>query len=91
LRGSGLWAICFLGAHVTDRALLQDQFAIKHMLAVLKSGKDWDWSRKGDFIGLGGRAGALEISSRVARKLTDDSRMSTKQLFDKTMAEDEPA
>ena len=91
LRGSGLWAICFLGAHVIDRALLQDQFAIKHMLAVLKSGKDWDWSRKGDFIGLGGRGGALEISNRVARKLTDDSRMSTKQLFDKIMAEDEPA
>ena len=89
LRGSGLWAICFLGAHVVDRALLQDQFTIKHMLAVLKSGKDWDWSRKGDFIGLGGRGGALEISNRVARKLTDDNRMSTKQLFDRIMAEDE--
>jgi len=88
-RGSGLWAICFLGAHVIDRALLQDQFSVKQILTVLRSGKDWDWSRKGDFIGLGGRAGALEISNRVARKLTDDSHMSTKQLFDKIMAEDE--
>lgn len=88
-RGSGLWAICFLGAHVIDRALLQDQFSVKQILTVLRSGKDWDWSRKGDFIGLGGRAGALEISNRVARKLTDDSHMSTKQLFDRIMAEDE--
>lgn len=86
LRGSGLWAICFLGAHVIDRALLQDEFTTKHMLAVLKSGKDWDWSKKGDFVGLGGRAGALEISARVSRKLADDNRMSTKQLFDKIMA-----
>jgi hypothetical protein len=88
LRGSGLWAICFIGAQVVDRTLMQDQFDPKYMLAVLKSGKDWDWSRKGDFVGLGGRAGALEISNRVARKLQDEKRMSTKQLFDKIMAED---
>jgi len=88
LRGSGLWAICFIGAQVIDRALLQDKFDTKHMLAILKSGKDWDWSRKGDFIGLGGRAGALEISNRVAQKLQDKSHMSTKQLFDKIMAAD---
>ena len=89
LRGSGLWAICFIGAQVVDRALLQDEFGAKQMLAILRSGKDWDWSRKGDFVGLGGRAGALEISNRVARKLQDASHMSTKQLFDKIMAADE--
>lgn len=88
LRGSGLWAVCFLGAHVIDRALLQDQFAAKEMLAILKSGKNWDWSRKGDFVGLGGRGGALEISNRIAQKLTDDGRMSTDQLFDKIMSEE---
>jgi hypothetical protein len=55
----------------------------------LRSGKDWDWSRKGDFQGLGGRAGALEISNRVSRKLQDDKRMSTSQLFDKIMAQKE--
>jgi len=91
LRGSGLWAICFIGAQVVDRALMQDYFDAKHMLAILKSGKDWDWSRKGDFVGLGGRGGALEISNRVTRKLQDESRMSTKQLFDKIMAEDHKA
>lgn len=89
LRGAGFWAICFLGAHVIDRALLQDEFDSKHMLKILKSGKDWDWGRKGDFIGLSGRGGALEISNRVAQKLKDETRMSTKQLFDKIMAADE--
>lgn len=88
LRGSGLWAMCFIGAHVIDRALIQDQFKPPHMLAILRSGKDWDWGKKGDFKGLGGRAGALEISNHVTRKLQDESRMSTKQLFDKIMAED---
>lgn len=88
LRGSGLWAISFIGAQVIDRALLQDEFKATQMLTILRSGKDWDWGKKGDFKGLGGRAGALEISSRVTKKLQDDTRMSTKQLFDKIMAED---
>lgn len=91
LRGSGLWAICFIGAHVIDRAMLQDEFTAPHMLKILRSGKDWDWGKKGDFRGLGGRAGALEISKQVTRKLQDASRMSTKQLFDKIMAEDSSA
>jgi DGQHR domain-containing protein len=87
LRGSGLWAICFIGAQVIDRALMQAEFRPSHMLAILRSGKDWDWGKKGDFKGLGGRAGALEISNRVTKKLQDENRMSTKQLFDKIMAE----
>lgn len=90
LRGSGLWAICFIGAQVIDRALLQDEFKSSQMLAILRSGKDWDWGKKGDFKGLGGRGGALEIAKRVTRKLQDENRMSTKQLFDKIMA-DSPA
>lgn len=86
LRGSGLWAVCFIGAHVIDRALLQDKFDADLMLQILKSGKEWDWSNSGDFKGLGGRAGALEISRRVAAKLHDEMRMSTKDLFDSIMA-----
>jgi hypothetical protein len=89
LRGAGLWAICFLGSEVIDRALLEDKFDSKYMLSILKSGKDWDWGRKGDFVGLSGRGGALEISNRVARKLQDETRMSTKELFDRIMAADE--
>jgi DGQHR domain-containing protein len=87
LRGSGLWAICFVGAQVIDRALLQDKFTSKYMLKILQSGKDWDWSKKGHFKGLGGRGGALEISNQVTRQLQDEGSMSTKQLFDKIMEE----
>jgi DGQHR domain-containing protein len=88
LRGSGLWAICFIGAQVIDRTLMQDEFRPAQMLAILRSGRDWDWGKKGDFKGLGGRAGALEISRRVTRNLKNASRMSTKLLFDKIMAKD---
>jgi DGQHR domain-containing protein len=88
LRGAGLWGICFIGAQVIDRALLQAEFKAAQMLTILRSGKDWDWSKRGDFKGLGGRAGALEISNWVTRKLQDDNRMSTKELFDKIMSED---
>ena len=88
LRGSGLWAICFIGAQVIDRSLLQDNFKSDQMLSTLRSGKDWDWSKSGDFKGFSGRGGALEISNRVTSKLYDESRMSTKQLFDKIMADD---
>lgn len=87
LRGSGLWAVCFIGAHVIDRILLQDKFSADDMLLVLKSGKEWDWSKKGDFTGLGGRGGALEISKQVTRKLQDEKRMSSKQLFERIMAD----
>jgi hypothetical protein len=58
------------------------------MLTILNSGKEWDWGKKGDFKGLLGRAGALEISRRVTRRLKDESRMSTTQLLEKIMAED---
>jgi DGQHR domain-containing protein len=85
LRGAGLWAVCFIGAHVIDRALLQDRFDVDFMLEVLKSGKEWNWSNQGDFKGLSGRAGALEICNKVTRKLLDDSRMSTSELLQKIM------
>jgi DGQHR domain-containing protein len=88
LRGAGLWAICFIGAQVIDRALLRSEFKTSQMLTILRSGKEWDWGKRGDFRGLSGRGGALEISKRVTRKLQDESRMSTKDLFDKIMAED---
>jgi hypothetical protein len=86
LRGAGLWAICFIGAQVIDLALQQNEFKATQMLTILKSGKDWDWGQKGDFKGLGGRAGALEISKSVTKKLKNDNRISTKQLFDRIMA-----
>jgi DGQHR domain-containing protein len=88
LRGSGLWSICFLGAQIIDRALLIDEFSIDHMYKLLKTGKEWNWGKKGDFIGFSGRAGALEISNKIARYIKDENHLSTNQLFDQIMAED---
>jgi hypothetical protein len=88
LRGSGLWAICFIGAHVIDRALLQAEFRSSQMLTIPRSGKEWDWGTKGDFKGFSGRGGAVEISKAVTRKLQDETRISTKELLEKIMSED---
>ena len=89
LRGAGLWAICFLGAQVIDRALIHDKFKVADLLKLLKSGRKWDWSKKGNFKGFSGRGGALEISNRIARHIQDEGHMSTKKLFDEIMAEDQ--
>lgn len=89
LRGSGLWAICFIGAQVIDRVLIQGEYKPAVMLGVLKSGKVWDWGKRGDFKGLGGRGGALEISKQVTRKFQDSTKISTKELFEQIMDEEE--
>jgi len=89
LRGSGLWAICFIGAQVIDRVLIQGEYKSATMLTVLKSGKVWDWNKKGDFKGLGGRGGALEISKQVTRKFQDATKISTKELFDQIMDDED--
>jgi DGQHR domain-containing protein len=86
LRGAGLWAVFFIGAQVIDRVLLEKKYSSAEMLAILKSGKDWDWGTKGDFKGFSGRSGALEISKLVARKLHAGDKISTKQLFDQIMS-----
>jgi DGQHR domain-containing protein len=86
LRGAGLWAMFFIGAQVIDRALQQGSFKTTSMLEILRSGKDWDWSKAGDFKGFSGRGGALEISKKVTAKLHNENSISTKQLFDQIMA-----
>ncbi|MDF2188313.1 DGQHR domain-containing protein [Paraflavitalea sp. CAU 1676] len=85
LRGAGFWAICFLGAQVIDRVLLNNKFDTKTMLTTLESGKKWDWSNKGSFPGMSGRGGALEISNKVARHLKDVNQISTDELFTQIM------
>jgi hypothetical protein len=87
LRGAGLWSIFFIGAQVIDRVLLEKKYSSAEMLSILKSGKDWDWSTKGDFKGFSGRSGALEICKMVAKKLHAKDKISTKQLFDQIMSE----
>lgn len=87
LRGGGLWGVCFIGAEVTDRVLSQTKFKADDMLKVLKSGKNWDWSNKGDFQGLGGRGGAVRISAMVTAEFQVEGGISVKDLFSKIMEE----
>lgn len=86
LRGSGLWAICLIGADVIDRALTKGSFNVDSMYKVLTSGSDWDWSNKGDFQGYGGVGGAQQISGLVTSEFHDDSGVSVKNLFKQIMA-----
>ena len=81
LRGAGLWGTCFLGAEVIDRTLANKNFDVETMLAVLNSGKQWDWSRNGDFAGLSGRGGSVKIADRIIRELRDEGGVSMKDLL----------
>lgn len=85
IRGVGLWALCYLGAQVIDRGLLNSKFDSESFLEILKSGKEWDWSNKGDFKGYSGAQGAQEISSRIARLLKDTNQISTQDLLNQIM------
>jgi DGQHR domain-containing protein len=86
IRGAGLWAVCFIGAHVIDNVLLKDEFDEKSMLDILKSGKNWNWSVSGDFKGYSGRGGAVEISKKVIQHFR---KKSSSHLFDKIMKDEE--
>lgn len=86
LRGVGFWAVCYLGAEVIDRGLVNGEFNKKNFLDILKSGKSWDWSNKGDFKGYSGAQGAQEIAKKIARHLEDKSQMSTDELLKKIMS-----
>jgi len=81
LRGAGLWGSCFLGADVIDRALASKDFTAKAMLKILKSGRDWDWSKNGDFAGFSGRGGAVKIADQIIRELKDEHGVSMKDLL----------
>jgi len=85
LRGAGLWAVCFIGQEVIDRALSKGRFASEDMLRILRSGKKWDWSTKGDFQGLSGRGGAVKISEKVTSEFPDEKGVSVKALYKQIM------
>ena len=87
LRGAGLWGICFIGADVIDRALARGKHGMDDMLEILRSGREWDWSNKGEFQGLSGRGGALKIRDRVAAEFQDDSGVSLSELRRRIMAD----
>jgi len=85
LRGVGLWGVCFIGAVVIDRVLTKGNFDEDNMLKILKSGKKWDWSSKGEFEGLSGRGGAVKISDMVTSEFIDEDNISVKELYREIM------
>lgn len=85
LRGAVLWGICYIGAAVIDRTLSSGNFSTLDMLKVLKSGPSWDWSTKGDFVGLSGGGGAIQIRNRVVREFADATGISIKSLASKIL------
>lgn len=87
LRGAGLWGVCFLGASVIDRALGQSQYKTDDMLRILRSGREWDWAKGGDFQGYSGRGGALKISDLIVAELDAGSGGSLKSLIDRISEE----
>lgn len=87
LRGSGLWGVCFIGADVIDRVLTQGKFGVEDMYQTLSSGKDWNWSNKGDFQGYGGRGGAVRICDEVTKEFVDKSGFSLRDLHRAIMKE----
>ena len=86
LRGVGLWGLCFLGATVIDKVLAKGEFETSSMLNILRSGKKWDWSPKGDFQGLSGRGGALKISELITSEFQDDDGFSVHDLYKQIMS-----
>ena len=72
MRGVGLWAVCFIGAYVIDRVLLNEKFSTDDMLEILNSSKKkWNWSKDADWLkGMSGRDGALQITKKVVRSFS---------------------
>lgn len=81
LRGAGLWGACFLGAEVIDRVLRRGNYRIDDMLAVLRSGRDWDWTKTGDFQGLSGRSGAVKIRDMIVSEMEDEAGVSLRSVI----------
>jgi DGQHR domain-containing protein len=86
LRGVGLWGICFIGANVIDRVLTKGEFDTENMLKILRSGKTWDWSNKGEFQGLSGRGGAVKISEMVTGEFQEEGNLSPNELYRQIMS-----
>jgi DGQHR domain-containing protein len=72
LRATGFWAMSFIGSDVIDDAVTSGKLETEDMLAILQSGKDWDWSNSGNFRGYGGRDGATEIANMVTKEFVSE-------------------
>lgn len=87
LRGSGFWGACFLGGVVIDRCLSDGKWEVGDMLNIIKSGKNWDWSNKGDFKQLGGRGGAKQISELIKQHLPTKTGISMLAIREKIISQ----
>jgi hypothetical protein len=67
--------------------LTRGKFGVEDMHEILSSGRQWDWSNKGDFQGLGGRGGAVKICDQVTSEFRDESGVSLKDLHRAIMAD----
>lgn len=85
LRGAGLWGVCFIGAEIIDRVLSSGNYDKTAMLKLLKSGRKWDWSNRGDFQGFSGRGGAVKIRDVVVAEIADESGISLTELYKRIM------
>lgn len=72
LRGTGFWALAFIGSDVIERVISSGKVEAEDMLAVVRSGREWDWTNSGDFRGYGGRAGAVEIANKVTKEFVSE-------------------
>lgn len=72
LREAGLWGICFLGANIIDRALGRGKYKASDMLAILRAGADWDWSKAGDFKDTAVEEGRLKSAILLQANLKMD-------------------
>jgi DGQHR domain-containing protein len=87
LRGAGFWGICFIGASVIDRALSKGKYSTESLVHILRSGPTWDWSTRGDFMGLSGRGGAVKIRDKVVNALEDPSGVNVAELAKKIIGD----
>jgi DGQHR domain-containing protein len=87
LRGAGFWGACFLGGVVIDRCLSDGKWEVDDMEKLLRSGKDWDWSNKGDFAALSGRGGAVKISEKIKEQFPTKDGISIIAIREKIIAQ----
>jgi hypothetical protein len=76
VRGAGLWEICFIGAYVIDRVLLDEKLSAKDILKILNSSKrKWSWSTDQEaFKALSGRDGVLQLTKKIVKSFPDPNR-----------------
>jgi len=76
-----------LGGYVIDRMLDKGKYSQKDALSILRSGREWNWTRNGDFKGYSGRGGASEIAKNINSEFSSSDVVSIKDLAKKIKKE----